>query len=84
MIQQYCRRLDDELEARAKKVGVFDHPDNLGGARECFVGELLRHNMPAKLKLWTGEIIDHTVTPENDERGRQVDVTVARDDIPAF
>ena len=84
MIQQHCRLLEDELEAQGKKAGVFDHPDNLGGARECFVKGFLQDNLPPRFKLWTGEIIDHTVKPSDTTRRRQVDVAIVRDDVPAF
>jgi hypothetical protein len=84
MILQHCRLVENELEAKAKKAGVFDHPDNLGAARECFVREFLKDNLPAKTQLWTGEIIDHTINFEDTERRKQVDVAIARDDVPAF
>jgi len=84
VLVQHCRLLEDELEAQARKAGIFTHPDNIGGARECFVKGFLQDNLPPKLRLWTGEIIDHTVTPQSTERRKQVDVAIARDDVPAF
>jgi hypothetical protein len=84
MFFQHCRFAENELEAKARKAGVFDHPDNIGAARECFVKEFLKDNLPAKTQLWTGEIIDHTMNYEDKHRRKQVDVAIARDDVPAF
>src|SRR4051812_11241087 len=84
MIIQHCRLLEDELMAQANKASIFDHGDNIGGAREAFINGFLRDNLPARLQLWTGEIIDRTVTPANTERRKQVDIAIARDDVSVF
>jgi hypothetical protein len=84
MFQEHCRRMERVLESQAMAAGIFDHPDNIGGARELLVSQFLKNNLPPHLRLWTGEIIDHTVTPANQERRHQVDLAVARDDVPVF
>jgi hypothetical protein len=76
--------MESVLVTQAEAAGIFDHPDNIGDARELFVNQFLKNNLPPHLRLWTGEIIDHTVTPTNQERRHQVDVAVARDDVPVF
>ena len=84
MFQEHCRRMERVLEAQAVAAGIFDHPDNIGDARELFVNEFLKNNLAPHLRFWTGEIIDHTVTPTNQARRHQVDLAVARDDVPVF
>jgi hypothetical protein len=84
VFQEYCRQMEVVLAAQAKAAGIFDHPDNIGRARECFVNDFLKNNLPPTFKIWTGEIIDHTVTPANQKRRRQVDLAVTRSDVPVL
>ena len=84
MFQEHCRRMEKVLATQAEAAGIFDHPDNIGEAREVFMNHFLKNNLPPHLRLWTGEIIDHTVTPTNQKRRHQVDLAVARDDVPVF
>lgn len=84
MLQEHCRRMEAVLIAQGTAAGIFDHPNNIGGAREVFVKNFLSLNIPPKYRIWDGEMIDHTVTP-NDKTGRkQVDVAIARDDVFVF
>jgi hypothetical protein len=76
--------MEKVLVTQAEAAGIFDHPDNIGAAREVFVKHFLKNNLPPHLQLWTGEIIDHTVTPNNRDRRHQVDLAIARDDVPVF
>lgn len=84
MFQEHCRRMEKVLVTQAEAAGIFDHPDNIGAAREVFVKHFLKSNLPPHLQLWTGEIVDHTVTPNNQDRRHQVDLAIARDDVPVF
>jgi hypothetical protein len=76
--------METVLIEQAKAAGIFDHPDNIGAARECFVNNFLKSITPPRTQIWTGEIIDHTVTPSSQERRKQVDLAISRDDVPVL
>lgn len=69
--------------AEARKAGVFTHPGNVGGAREALTSKGLSANLPARLRMWSGEIIDQTHRPGAQSR-KQIDLALVRDDVPVF
>ncbi len=81
MLKQHFKNEEDALFANAKKAGIFSHPNNIGQAREVFVNNFLQNNLPAKLTLWNGEIVDYKTTPKTQGRRNQIDIGVVREDM---
>lgn len=76
----WSRYISDVLSAESELAGAFlTHNGEKGSAREALVRQVLNRFLPSQYEVGTGEIVDHL-----GRRSKQVDIVVARRDMPAL
>jgi len=71
ILRDHFSKVRDELLAYSNHLGLAEHGDIKGLAREGFVREFLQRNLPSTVEYKTGEMIDH-----DDRRSGQLDVVL--------
>jgi len=77
ILSRHFAHTRDRLLEYAEHIGMAEHGDVKGLAREGIVQEFLSKNLPSNLEFKTGEIID-----ENDKRSGQIDLVLQSVDTP--
>lgn len=74
---QHLENIQGNLSSLSRTAGFYDHPSNLGSAREAIVSSFLRSNLPKSVDFWNGEILD-----SDDKRSGQLDIVVYSSNAP--
>lgn len=78
IFDDWARLVTDVLQSESKLVGaLLRHAGELGSAREALIRGILERIIPTLYELGSGQIVDH-----NGRYSQQIDVIIARRDVP--
>ncbi len=69
ILVKHFSNIRDRIKKYGEHVGIAEHGDVKGLAREGIIKEFLKQNLPSIVEFKTGQIIDH-----NDELSGQLDI----------